>query len=134
MACYRTKFTFFYPLNGRLGGIRSHLDPLKKEKFSFFLRESNHVSSAVKDYNPVTALSRLIYLTLRRSVSLDSLFYVTVTSKKLTYGAGLFPRITIPTYQFFLSTSVPYSFIYHPEPGKCPTRVNIISILILAWL
>ena len=59
MTCYREKFTFFIrwmwdyvecetTLNVRLCWIRSNLNPMKKEIFVLFLRESNHVSLVVQ--------------------------------------------------------------------------------------
>ena len=52
------------------------------------------------DYSLDTALSQLIYLTPRRSLSLDSVFYVIITSNKATCGTRVFPCTTISSCQF----------------------------------
>jgi hypothetical protein len=113
MACYRTKFNGFCPLNRGLGGIRSHLDPLKAEKIFIYPSENLTTFPLWSRLQPITAVSWFICLTLRRSVSLDFIFYVIATSNKVTDGAGLFPCITIFSYQF--SVYQPAKFIL-PSP------------------
>lgn len=75
------------------------------------------------DHSLDSALSQLIYLTLRRSLSLDSVFYMIVTSNKATYGTGLFPCTTISSCQFSCLPAVPYSHVDSRIKNNCQVLI-----------